>query len=206
MEAGQSFLPGLIAACSAVIALNADRLCLLDQEIGDGDHGTNMRRGCEAVFEERDMLAGLPLPQALERVGMTLVMSVGGASGPLYGTLLVELGRGLAGEEPGARQDFSSALSRAVDAVARRGRSGAGEKTLLDVLYPVQSEVRMQSTLDSIATEAQAAAERTVAMKAGRGRASFLGDRSIGHMDPGACSCALLTDAICRYLGELEGA
>ncbi|MCD2183477.1 dihydroxyacetone kinase subunit DhaL [Rhizobium sp. GN54] len=206
MEAGQSFLPGLIEACSAAIAHNADHLCLLDQEIGDGDHGTNMRRGCEAVFEERHMLAGLPLPQALERIGMTLVMSVGGASGPLYGTLLVELGRGLAGEEPGVQKGFSSALSRAVDAVARRGRSGAGEKTLLDVLYPVQSEVRMQSTLDNIAIEAQAAAERTVAMKAERGRASFLGDRSIGHMDPGACSCALLTGAICRYLGETEGA
>ncbi len=206
MEAGQSFLPGLIEACRAAIALNADRLCLLDEEIGDGDHGTNMRRGCDAVFAERDMLADLPLPQALERIGMTLVMSVGGASGPLYGTLLMELGRGLAIDEFGAGHSFSPALSRAVDAVARRGRSTAGEKTLLDVLYPVQAEVSMQSTLDSIASEALAAAERTVAMKAGRGRAAFLGNRSIGHMDPGACSCALLTDAICRYLGELEGA
>jgi dihydroxyacetone kinase-like protein len=152
------------------------------------------------------MLADLPLPQALERIGMTLVMSVGGASGPLYGTLLMELGRGLAIDEFGAGHSFPPALSRAVDAVARRGRSTAGEKTLLDVLYPVQAEVSMQSTLDSIASEALAAAERTVAMRAGRGRAAFLGNRSIGHMDPGACSCALLTDAICRYLGELEGA
>lgn len=206
MEAGQSFLPGLIEACRTVIALNADRLCLLDQEIGDGDHGTNMQRGCEAAFAERDVLAGLPLPQALERIGMTIVMSVGGASGPLYGTLLMELGRGLAGDGLAGTQSLSPALSQAVDAVARRGRSCAGEKTLLDVLYPVQAAVRMQATLDGIAAEALAAAERTVAMKARRGRAAFLGDRSIGHMDPGACSCALLTDAICRYLGEWEAA
>lgn len=211
MEAGQSFLPGLIEACNATIARHADHLCALDEAIGDGDHGTNMRRGCEAVFAERQVLAGFPLPEALEKIGLTLVMTIGGASGPLYGTLLIEIGRGMADGGDDARAClpsplFPTALSRAIEAVARRGRSGSGDKTLLDVLYPVQRAVLMLSSLETIAIEAQRAAERTVPMKAERGRASFLGARSIGHMDPGACSCALLTGAICRYLGELKTA
>ena len=191
---------GLIDACRAAIAANADYLCELDRMIGDGDHGTNMRRGCEAVYADREALALLPVAEALERAGCILVASIGGAAGPLYGTLLIEIGRQSALHPD--EDDFAAVFKNAIDAVARRGRSEAGCKTLLDVLYPIQSEVARHTAYAAIALEAERAAAATVAMKALRGRAKFLGDRSIGHIDPGASSCALLTGAICAVLKE----
>jgi dihydroxyacetone kinase-like protein len=191
-----------IEACRAAIAASVDHLCELDRKIGDGDHGTNMRRGCEAVYAERERLALLTVADATERAGRLLVENIGGASGPLYGTLLIELGRqSFAG---GDGRDFAGAFKNAVDAVARRGRSEVGDKTLLDVLYPIHAEVAERASLKDIVAEAQRAAKRTVDMKAMRGRASYLGERSIGHVDPGASSCALLTGAICGVLMELE--
>jgi dihydroxyacetone kinase-like protein len=191
---------GLIEACRATIAANTDYLCALDCAIGDGDHGTNMQRGCEAVSAERVTISGLPFPDAVEKIGMTLVMNIGGAAGPLYGTLLMEIGREFRARDGAA--DFPVVLKSAIDAVARRGRAHAGDKTLLDVLYPVQDALAQRSPLNDIARRAELSASLTAAMKAMRGRASYLGDRSIGHVDPGASSCALLTTAICRYLGE----
>ncbi|MDK1387849.1 dihydroxyacetone kinase subunit DhaL [Sinorhizobium sp. 8-89] len=196
----QALIGGLIDICRAVITVNADHLSELDRAIGDGDHGTNMRRGCEAVYAERDRIMALPLPQALEQIGFTLVMNIGGAAGPLYGTLLIEIGRQMG--KNGEQADFPRILEYAVDAVARRGRAAAGDKTLLDVLYPVYTEVLRRSDLAGIAEEAERSAKLTFGMKAMRGRASFLGDRSIGHVDPGAMSCALLTAAVCRFLKE----
>ncbi|WP_037070823.1 dihydroxyacetone kinase subunit DhaL [Rhizobium sp. CF142] len=191
---------GLIEACRAAIAANSEHLCALDRAIGDGDHGTNMRRGCEAVSAEDASVSALPLPDALEKIGLTLVMNIGGAAGPLYGTLLMEMGRELRASDE--EKDFSAALKQAINAVARRGRSHAGDKTLLDVLYPVQDALAHRLPLTDIAQQAELSAELTAAMRAMRGRASYLGDRSIGHVDPGASSCALLTNAICRYLEE----
>lgn len=193
-------LAALIGLCRAEIDRHGEHLSALDSAIGDGDHGANMRRGLEAVFAERDAIAALPLPAALERIGLVLVMNIGGAAGPLYGTLLMELGRGLGiATTPEA---FAVTLEHAIAAVARRGRSGPGDKTLLDVLYPVQAEVVRRSAPGRIAACARSAAHSTGAMQARRGRASFLGPRSIGHEDPGASSCALLTAAICGYLEE----
>ena len=200
MQAEPALVAGLIEACRAAIAANSDRLCALDRAIGDGDHGTNMQRGCEAVSAEGEILACLPLPDAIERIGITLVMHIGGAAGPLYGTLLIEIGRSLRAAD--GTTEFAAALKNAVDAVARRGRAHAGDKTLLDVLYPVQEAVAGYSSLNDIATRAECCAGRTAAMKAMRGRAAYLGERSVGHVDPGASSCALLTAAICRYLRE----
>jgi dihydroxyacetone kinase-like protein len=197
-----TLISAAIEACHAVIDANADNLCELDRKIGDGDHGTNMRRGCDAVYAERERLAFLTVADATEKAGRLLVENIGGASGPLYGTLLIELGRqSFAG---GDGRDFGGAFKSAVDAVARRGRSEVGDKTLLDVLYPVQAEISGRASLKDIVAEAQRAAKRTVYMKAMRGRASYLGERSIGHVDPGASSCALLTGAICGVLIELE--
>ncbi|WP_025658494.1 dihydroxyacetone kinase subunit DhaL [Rhizobium sp. IBUN] len=204
MQAEPVLLTGLIETCRATIAANSEHLCALDRAIGDGDHGTNMRRGCDAVSAEEASVATLPLPDALEKIGLTLVMNIGGAAGPLYGTLLMEMGRELRALHQ--NQDFPAVLRQAIDAVARRGRSHAGDKTLLDVLYPVQDALAHRSSLTDIARQAEVAAERTSAMRAMRGRASYLGDRSIGHVDPGASSCALLTTAICRYLEEHRSA
>lgn len=200
MQAEPVLLMGLIEACRAAIAANSEHLCALDRAIGDGDHGTNMRRGCEAVSAEDASVSALPLPDALEKIGLTLVMNIGGAAGPLYGTLLMEMGRELRASDE--EKDFSAALKQAINAVARRGRSHAGDKTLLDVLYPVQDALAHRLPLTDIARQAELSAELTAAMRAMRGRASYLGDRSIGHVDPGASSCALLTNAICRYLEE----
>lgn len=193
-------LSTLIALCHEAIHRHADHLSALDSAIGDGDHGANMRRGMEAVFHERDAIAALPLPAALERIGLVLVMNIGGAAGPLYGTLMMELGRGL-GVEPDAAA-FAATLERAIAAVARRGRAGPGDKTLLDVLYPVQAQVLGRSAPRRIAACARHAAQSTTVMLARRGRASFLGARSIGHEDPGAASCALLTATISAYFEE----
>ncbi|WAC29365.1 dihydroxyacetone kinase subunit DhaL [Ancylobacter sp. SL191] len=190
----------LIARCHAAIDRHGDHLGVLDSAIGDGDHGANMRRGLEAVFAERATIAALPLPAALERIGLVLVMSIGGAAGPLYGTLLMELGRGLA---PDADTDaFAATLEQAIAAVARRGRAGPGDKTLLDVLYPVQAEIMRHAAPERIAACARSAAQATEAMQARRGRAAYLGARSVGHEDPGASSCALLAATICVYLAE----
>jgi phosphoenolpyruvate---glycerone phosphotransferase subunit DhaL len=204
VQAEPVLVAGLIEVCRAAIAANSEHLCALDRAIGDGDHGTNMKRGCEAVSAKREALTALPLPEAVEKIGLTLVMNVGGAAGPLYGTLLMAIGKELRRREWTC--DFPVVLKEAIDAVARRGRANAGDKTLLDVLYPVQAALADELTLSAIARKAEVSASLTAPMRAMRGRASYLGDRSIGHVDPGASSCALLTKAICHYLEEYRAA
>lgn len=193
-------LARLVGAAADAIAAHAEELTALDQAIGDGDHGLNMKRGFEAVRAEADQFAARPLPDALKGIGTKLVMTVGGASGPLFGTLAMALGKELP-EDPD-RADFCRGLGKAVDAVAARGKSQSGQKTMLDVLYPVLAACNAGASGREIAAAADAAAEATVPMKALRGRASFLGDRSIGHMDAGARSVALLTRAIVETLGQ----
>jgi dihydroxyacetone kinase-like protein len=183
----------LVRALAGSMIEHAEELTSLDQAIGDGDHGLNMKRGFEAVLAALPGLADKALPEMLRTIGMTLVMKVGGASGPLVGTFFMELGKAL--PETPARADFVAATDKAVTAVKARGRSDAGQKTLLDVLVPVQTVLAEGGDARAIAAEAARAADRTIPMLAIRGRASFLGERSIGHMDPGACSAALLIGA-----------
>jgi len=185
----------LISVSQRVIA-NAEELTALDRAIGDGDHGINMRRGFEAVLTDVGTLSAKTLGDALKGVGTTLVMKVGGASGPLYGTLFMALGKSLTEEI--TREAVADAFGQAIEAVKLRGKSDVGHKTMLDVLAPVHAVIcaggddlpaRLRAT-------AQAAAQSTIPMKAIRGRASFLGERSVGHMDPGARSSALIIDAV----------
>jgi dihydroxyacetone kinase-like protein len=183
----------LVRALAASMIEHADELTSLDQAIGDGDHGLNMKRGFEAVLATLPALAEKPAPEMLKAIGMTLVMKVGGASGPLVGTFFMELGKALP-EQP-TRADLVAATDKAIEAVKARGRSEAGQKTLLDVLVPVQAIFAAGGDAAAIATEAAKAAERTTPMLAIRGRASFLGERSIGHMDPGSRSASLLIGA-----------
>src|SRR6266581_8830145 len=183
----------LVRARAASVIEHADELTSLDQAIGDGDHGLNMKRGFEAVVATLPALADKSLPEMLKAIGMTLVMKVGGASGPLVGTFFMELGKALP-EEP-ARADLVAATDKAINAVMARGRSEAGQKTLLDVLVPVQAVFAEGGDGKAIAAEAARAADRTTPMLAIRGRASFLGERSIGHMDPGSSSASLLIGA-----------
>jgi len=185
----------LIETVARRVIAHAEELTALDQAIGDGDHGLNMKRGFEAVLADIDAHAAKPLPDALKAIGMALVMKVGGASGPLYGTLFMALGKELPAEPTIA--DAARALGAAIDAVKARGKSDVGQKTMLDVLAPLREALLADK--DPVAA-ANAAAEATVPMKAVRGRASFLGDRSIGHMDPGARSSALMIAAVADVL------
>jgi dihydroxyacetone kinase-like protein len=192
----------LIEAVTGAVIAHADELTTLDQAIGDGDHGLNMKRGASAVLTQLDDLATKPLPEALKAVGLTLVMKVGGASGPLYGTLFTTLGKGLP-PDPG-QSDVARAFGEAIAAVKKIGRSDVGQKTMLDVLAPAHAELAkggdgMPARLQRCAA---AAAEATVPMKATKGRASFLGERSIGHMDPGAQSSSLMIAALCAAMEE----
>lgn len=191
----------LVRALAVAVIEHADELTSLDQAIGDGDHGLNMKRGFEAVLAALPSLADKSPPEMLKAIGMTLVMKVGGASGPLVGTFFMELGKALP-EQP-TRADLVAATDRAIDAVKARGRSEAGQKTLLDVLVPVQVIFAAGGDATAIAAEAAEAAERTTPMLATRGRASFLGERSIGHMDPGSRSASLLIGAAVATL-EIE--
>ena len=194
-----ALLDRLIEAVAATIVAHADELTDLDLAFGDGDHGINMKRGFEAVLADKATIAAKPLPDALKSVGTTLVMKVGGASGPLYGTLFMALGKDL-GAAP-SRADIARAFAAAVEAVKARGKSDVGQKTMLDVLAPVSAILATASPAE-IAAKAAEAAEATIPVKAIRGRASFLGDRSIGHMDPGARSSSLMIAAVCGVLGD----
>jgi len=205
----------LIDAAVETIRSNADQLTELDRAIGDGDHGLNMKRGFDAIAEERDALAELPWPQAFQKAGMALVMKVGGASGPLYGSLLMQMGKA-APEAFGSLDEIITAFAAGIEAVMKRGKSTTGEKTMLDVLVPVNEALKTAQTNGGDGAAAQKAAltaarqaadeglAATNPMQATKGRASFLGERSIGHDDPGATSSRLLVHAVCDVLESSE--
>jgi phosphoenolpyruvate---glycerone phosphotransferase subunit DhaL len=194
----------LIVEVARCMIDHVEELTALDQAIGDGDHGINMKRGFEAVLAELDKTASLPMHEALKAVGMALVMKVGGASGPLYGTLFMTLGKMF--PETVTRAGVAQAFSSAVDAVKMRGKSDVRMKTMLDVLVPVVATLSEggEGLCARLRSTAETAAAATVAMQAVRGRASFLGARSVGHMDPGARSSWLMVQTVVDVL-EGEG-
>jgi dihydroxyacetone kinase-like protein len=201
MEFDRELKRRLIVATAETVIAHADELSELDRTIGDGDHGLNMKRGFEAVLADLDGLASKPLPDLLKAIGTHLVMKVGGASGPLYGTLFLTLGKALPPEP--TLEDVTRAFGAAVTAVKARGKSDIGQKTMLDVLVPLAAALEKGGSeiLPRLTETASTAAAQTVPMKAVRGRASFLGERSIGHLDPGARSASLMTAAVCDVLG-----
>ena len=191
----------LLDTVAARIIAAVEELTALDSAIGDADHGNNMKRGFEAVLADKANSLAKPLPEALKTIGMTLVMKVGGASGPLYGTLFMTLGKELPAEPN--LPDMARALTAAVDAIKARGKADFNNKTMLDVLGPVATHLGGgAASFDSIRALADQSAKATIAMKAIRGRASFLGERSIGHMDPGARSSQIIITTICDVLEE----
>ena len=201
----------LLQDVAAAVRANAEELTELDRAIGDGDHGANLRRGFDAVAELAPELDSMPWGAALQKAGMTLVMKVGGASGPLYGSLLMGIGKSLAGgSESGAPSPSAAAdaLQAGVDMVRQRGKSDVGEKTMLDVLVPVCEALRdglSQSLpaprlLDDLGAAAARGLESTRALQARKGRASFLGERSVGHLDPGARSSQIIVESVCASL------
>ena len=207
-QAPDPLLARLLDAAIEAIGTNADLLGDLDRAIGDGDHGLNLLRGFAAVAGQRDDLAVLPLAAALDAMGKLLVMNVGGASGPLYGSLLIAMGKAAARD--GA--SVATILEEGVAAVKRRGKSDRGEKTMLDVLIPVQlawaqscrEGLAPRDALERLRRAAKEGLDSTRPLMATKGRASFLRERSIGHLDPGAFSSFLLVDATCRAFLEVE--
>ena len=198
----------IIDACVTTIVGHTEELTALDQAIGDGDHGLNMKRGFEAVAAERDALAAMDAGAALQKAGMTLVMKVGGASGPLYGSLFMAMGKAMP-TAPQSVGDIAQALAAGIEAVKARGRSDLGDKTMLDVLGPVCDALTRAGdaaeAMENVCKTADEALESTRDMQAKKGRASFLAERSIGHLDPGARSSQLLVHAVCQSLKGKTG-
>jgi phosphoenolpyruvate---glycerone phosphotransferase subunit DhaL len=187
-----------------VLRENRTMLSDLDSPIGDADHGINMDRGFTTVMERLPGVAGADVGTVLKTVGMTLVSTVGGASGPLYGTAFLRAGMALAGKQELQSVDVLAALEAALEGIQARGRAQRGEKTMVDALAPAIDALRDafaagQSTeyaLEDAASAAEAGATATIPLLATKGRASYLGERSIGHQDPGATSMALLLRAL----------
>jgi len=189
-----------IQIAAAVMRANKDYLTQLDAAIGDADHGTNMDRGFQAVAARLPGLGDKDIGTVLKTVGMTLVSTVGGAGGPLYGTFFIQMATATTGKLELSLSDWVAALDAGVGGVAMRGKANLGDKTMLDALRPaleaLQTAAAEGATLPQALQRSARAAEQgmlaTVPLIARKGRASYLGERSAGHQDPGATSAHLL--------------
>ncbi len=197
-----------LRAFAALINDNTDFLTDLDAAIGDADHGTNMARGTTAALGKLD--DATPLGAMFRSVGMTLVSTVGGSAGPLYGTFFMRFGARLGDVEDVSLPTFAAALTAGRDGVVARGKAAVGEKTMIDAMTPAveafESHVADGDGPLVAAEAALAAAERgrdaTIPLVARKGRASYLGERSAGHQDPGATSTAYLFEALVAAVKE----
>jgi dihydroxyacetone kinase-like protein len=189
-----------IQTYASTIAENRNYLTELDSAIGDADHGTNMNRGMSAVIEKLDGATGDDIGGLLKTVGMTLVSKVGGAGGPLYGTLFMQMGAATAGKSELSIDDWAKAVDTGLKGVQARGKAEPGDKTMIDALGPAAESLAKAAAEDTTLNEALSSAARaaedgmkaTIPLVARKGRASYLGERSAGHQDPGATSSWLL--------------
>ena len=187
-----------IKAFAAVVEQNKDYLTELDSAIGDADHGANMHRGMQAVVAKLPGVADKDIGTVLKTVGMTLVSTVGGAGGPLYGTLFMQMGATTAGKLELTLADWTAALDAGVAGVVMRGKANPGDKTMVDALTPALQALKLagDGQLTAALRQSEQAAERgkldTIPLIAKKGRSSYLGERSAGHQDPGATSSHLL--------------
>jgi len=197
-----------LLAFADAVAAHRDELTELDAAIGDADHGTNMDRGMRAVADRLTDDPGGPAALC-KLVGMTLISTVGGAAGPLYGTFFLELGKAAGERTELGVADWAAAFQAGVDGVQRRGKAEAGDKTMLDALLPAAAALRAAGGGDALLDEALLAAaeaaargmKATVPLVARKGRASYLGERSAGHQDPGATSSWLLLETAAGAMG-----
>jgi len=191
-----------IKAYSQVITENKDYLTDLDSAIGDADHGANMHRGFQAVLAKLPAVEDKDIGTIFKTVGMTLISTVGGAAGPLYGTLFIQAGTKLSGKMDLTLADWAVALDAGISGVVNLGKANIGDKTMIDALTPaVQAlngtagqDLSMSEALKKSAQAAEEGMKGTIPLLALKGRASYLGERSIGHQDPGATSSFLLLD------------
>ncbi len=199
-----------IRGCAAVLAENKEYLTQLDAAIGDADHGVNMDRGFQAVLTKLPGVADKDIGTIFKTVGMTLVATVGGAAGPLYGTLFLQMGMKTAGKMELTPQDWGEALEAGLQGVSARGRAEPGDKTMVDALLPaleaykgaLQDGASFREALERAAAAAEEGMKATIPMVARKGRASYLGERSAGHQDPGATSSYLILKTAAEVLGR----
>jgi dihydroxyacetone kinase-like protein len=204
-----------IRAFAAEVEANKEYLTQLDAAVGDGDHGINMQRGMAAVLVKVDTpTEGQDIGALLKTVGMTLVSTVGGAGGPLYGTLFLQMGTAVSGKEELGPDDWAAALEAAITGVQARGKAEPGDKTMIDALIPGRDALKaalaegatFPDALRKSADAAEQGMQDTVPLVARKGRASYLGERSAGHQDPGATSSHLLLEAASETWGGHEQA
>ena len=197
-------LAAWVRRAGALIAEHADELTELDAAIGDADHGVNMNRGMKSAASAASAASPSPVPgtadAVLKKVATALISKVGGASGPLYGTFFLRMSTAAAGRGALDLDALTAAIEAGVGGIVQRGRGEAGEKTMLDAWLPALEALRAGTNLQAALREAAAAADAgraaTEPMLARKGRASYLGERSIGHIDPGASSTALIVRAL----------
>lgn len=196
----------IIRAIGFSMEEHKEELTALDQPIGDSDHGINLARGFEAVEKKLPELEGKDIGTILKTVGMTLVSTVGGASGPLYGSAYMKAGMALAGKNEIDQKDFLEMMKAAADAVMQRGKAVAEEATMLDAILPALKAMEeadaagasAEEMLDAGVRAAWAGTEHTKDLIATKGRASYVGERGLGHQDPGATSFSYMLEVIAR--------
>ena len=202
-------IEAFIRAAAATINANAEEVTALDQAIGDGDHVTNLQRGLAALEPLTDSLGELDWSAALQKMGMTVMSTVGGASGSLYGTLFIAMSKAIKGKDM-SLPNMADAFGQGVEAMKQRGKSDVGEKTMLDVLVPVANALReaanqgldLPELLANLNRVAEIGCESTRDMLPTKGRSSFLGERAIGCIDAGARTGQLMIAAISSVLVE----
>jgi dihydroxyacetone kinase-like protein len=197
-----------LESTAAVLEANKSYLTDLDSAIGDADHGINMDRGFKKVMEKLPTVADKDIGNILKTVGMTLISSVGGASGPLYGTFYMRGGMAADAKEELDADDLINVLQGAVDGIIQRGRAQPGDKTMVDALLPAMAALKaavadgqdVRAGMAAAVAAAEQGMKDTIPLQARKGRASYLGERSIGHQDPGATSSHLILNALLEVL------
>jgi dihydroxyacetone kinase-like protein len=197
-----------LQAVAVVLEQNKDYLTELDAAIGDADHGINMNRGFQKVVSQLSSVADQDIGSILKTVSMTLISSVGGASGPLYGTLFLRASTAVAGKSELTDEDLVALLQAGVDGVVQRGKANLGDKTMLDALSPASDTFKQavakgtstQAALQQAVAAAEQGMKDTIPLVAKKGRASYLGDRSANHQDPGATSTYLILKTLLETL------
>ncbi len=195
---------------AALLAENKDHLTQLDSAIGDADHGANMDRGFKAVLGKKTEFHGKDIATVFKTVAMTLISTVGGASGPLYGTFFLQAGLLAAGKSSISAEEFGALLEKGLNGVIQRGKANPGDKTMIDAMQPaieayqkaVQGGESLDGALKKAAESSRKGMKATIPLVAKKGRASYLGERSAGHQDPGSTSTALLFQAAAESLGN----
>jgi len=203
-----SFILSAASAIQDAILQHESELESLDRAIGDGDHYINMKRGAQAIAEMQTELAALTTDAALNKISMKLLSTIGGASGPLLASFFMGMAKVIKEKGDASTTSYASAFAAGVDTIRQRGKAGLGEKTMLDVLIPVANQFNALAAQNASAKEISMAlklsAEQgmlsTKDLIATKGRAAGLGERAIGHIDPGAKSCQLMIEAVCNLI------